>query len=640
MKFSRLCLVLVVLIFSSSCGLMSDSGGGKVKYPNAVQAAWREDFNQAEKSFNAKNYTDAEKRFKNYVQNYPYNELSDQANFRLGQIAMLKPDYAKAVAIFSLLIEKSPDPAVRSKARVKLGLCKYRQKDYAGALSAFSQADVKYLDEKEKVKMASFAIFSSYQLKEDLNRRAFYYAVLYDAYEPLSEQEIINRYGAGNETISKADVKARLKEWVDLSTPSEALDKRLYNYSGKYSRAYVSFKLGKSFYESKNNKRAQDYLREYLSKYPNQEYSAQATKMLAATGSSAPVAKAKSGGSTVAIGVILPLSGKYEQYGNNALKGMECAASVKPECQSGVGNVRLVVKDSMGDPQKVPGLISELVDKEQVVAIIGPLPSSEVDAAAKEAQAKNVTLLALAQKKEVTNLGNNIFRFSLTPATQMRSLLQFASKKGLKEFDILYPKNNYGEEFLEEFQRSASSFGVKLNSKASFAQNQADLSSSLNQLKLGSNNALFIPDSYLTVGKIAPLVAKAGKGDVVALGTNAWNDPSLPSRIGTYLKQAYYVDIYNRDSSVPIAQSFVREFQAAYNYAPSTLEAMGYDAVRILGQALGSKKVSRREDVRGALLQQKNYQGVTGLKGFKSDRESEVIPFILGVTGSGNQQVQ
>ncbi len=639
MKFLHLCFVLIFLLFTSSCGLMTDSGGGKVKYPNAVQAAWKEDFNQAEKAFNAKNYTDAEKRFKNYVQQYPYNELSDQANFRLGQIAMLKPDYTKAISIFTLLIQKSPDPAVRAKARVKLGLCDYRQKNYPSALSTFSQTEVRYLDEKEKVKMANVAILASNQLKDDLNRKAFYYAVLDDAYEPLSDQEIVNRYGSGNETLSKSEVKSKLKEWVDLSTPSEALDRRLFNYSGKYSRAYVSFKLGKSFYESKNNKKAQEYLREYLSKYPNQEYSAQATKMLAAMGASGPVAKAKTGGPSVAVGVILPLSGKYEQYGNNALKGMECAASVKPECQ-GLGNVRLVVKDSMGDPQKVAGLITELVDKDQVVAIIGPLPSSEVEAAAKQAQAKNVTLLALAQKKEVTSLGNTVFRFSLTPSTQIRSLLQFASKKGLKEFDILYPKNNYGEEFLEEFEHSASSFGVKLNSKASFAPNQADLSSSLNQLKLNTNNALFIPDSYLTVGKVAPLIAKAGKSDVVALGTNAWNDPSLASRIGSYLKQAYYVDIYNRDSTVPVAQSFAREFQAAYNYAPSTLEAMGYDAVRILGQALASKKVSRREDVKAALLQLRNYQGVTGLKGFKNDRESDVIPFILGVTGSGNQQVQ
>jgi ABC-type branched-subunit amino acid transport system substrate-binding protein len=614
----------------------------KVKYPNEVQAPWRDEFNQAERDFEAKNYGQAEKAYRDYSKKYPYNELTDKSEFRLGQIAMLRQNYPQAIQIYEALIKKTPDPAMKAKSRVKEGISEYRQRNYGGALSAFGAVEEKYLDDREIAKMANFAIRSSSELKEDLNRRAYYYALLYDVYEPVPDGEIVPRYG--EESIPKSEVKPKLKEWVELSTPVETIDRRLQTYRGKYSGPYLDYKLGKSYYESKDNRKAQDLLKRYVSRNPNHDYADQARRILTSIGVLPPTTKGKG----IAVGVILPLSGKYEQYGNNTLKGMECAASVKPECH-GVSNIRLVVKDSGGDPQRAQQLVEELVTKDKVIAILGPLSSAEVDGAAKEAQARGVTMLALAQKKGVPTLGDNIFRFSLTPSAQVEALLRYiTNSKKLKLFAALFPNNNYGQEFVAEFEKALPLFGGKLAAKKGFAPSKADLSDELRELKLSVSqvgpegkafDALFVPDSYLTMGRVAPAMAKASLTDVTALGTNAWNDASLPQRIGSYLASAIFVDVYYRDSGQPTVQNFVREFQAAYAYPPSTLEAMGYDAVRILSEAVGGKSV-KKEDIKPALLQMKGYQGVTGLKGFRSDREAEVQPFILGVDASGIKELK
>ncbi|MFO1520249.1 MAG: penicillin-binding protein activator [bacterium] len=647
-KTLRLFYGFCLLLSFAGCGVFETGGGQavKVKYPNEVNAAWRTEFEQAETAFDAKNYSQAEKMYKDYVQKYPYNQLTDKSNFRLGQLAMLKQAYPQAIEIFNALIRKTPDPSMKSKAGEKVGLCYYRQKNYGEALSAFSAIDEKYLDEREKAKMASFAVHASTELKEDTNRRAYYYSVLYDLYEPLSDADINNRYGS--ETVPKAEVKGKFKEWIGLATPVETIDRRLLTYRGKYSGPYLDYKIGKSYYEAKNNGKAQEYLKRYVSKNGNHEYTDSAKKMLASMGASVPSSVGKKG-PAVAVGVILPLSGKYEQYGNNTLKGMQCAASEKSECH-GVSNIRLVVKDSGGDPQKGAALVDELVNQDKVVAILGPLASSEVEGIAKEAQAKGVPLLALAQKKGVPALGDNVFRFSLTPAAQVEALLRYMThKKNAKTFGVLYPKNNYGEEFLAEFEKTAPEYGSKVTSKASFPPAKADLSDEVRQLKLSVSemkaggkgfDAVFIPDSYLAMSKVAPAMAKAEMNDVTAMGTNAWNDASLPSRIGSFVNSALFVDVYFRDSSLPTVQNFVRDFQAAYNYLPSTLEAMGYDSVRILGEAFSGKKISKKDDVKPLLLQVKGYQGVTGLKGFRGDREADVQPFILGVDGSGIKELQ
>ena len=123
---------------------------------------------------------------------------------------MLNVDYAKAITIFQGIVKQSPDPAMKSKANAKLGICYFRQKNNGQALAAYSQVDEKYLDDRDKVKMASLAIQASDAGKEDLNKKAYYYTVLNDVYGPLSESEISNRYGA--EAKSKADVNAKFKE--------------------------------------------------------------------------------------------------------------------------------------------------------------------------------------------------------------------------------------------------------------------------------------------------------------------------------------------------------------------------------------------------------------------------------------------
>ena len=220
--------------------------------------------------------------------------------------------------------------------------------------------------------------------------------------------------------------------------------------------------------------------------------------------------------------------------------------------------------------------------------------------------------------------------------------------KKIKRYAVLYPNNNYGQEFAAEFDKSVAELGGKVVSKVGFSATK-EPSAEIRQLKLNVNemkkgakpfDALFIPDSYMTIAKLAPALATAGLNDVLTMGTNAWNDPSLPSRIASSLSQAIFVDVFFRDSQQPMVQGFVRDFQAAYGYPSSTLEAMGYDAARVLGQALASGKVTKREEVKGALMNVKAYKGVTGLHGFRSDHEAIIDPYIIGVEANGFKELK
>ncbi len=110
--------------------------------------------------------------------------------------------------------------------------------------------------------------------------------------------------------------------------------------------------------------------------------------------------------------------------------------------------VSLVIRDSKGDPLEAEKAVEELVTKEKVIAIIGPLLTITVDKAARKAQQLKVPLLTLSQKEPLYGKGEFVFQNSLTPSDQIQALVTYAIKElELRTFAVFYPNSPYGISF-------------------------------------------------------------------------------------------------------------------------------------------------------------------------------------------------
>jgi hypothetical protein len=66
---------------------------------------------------------------------------------------------------------------------------------------------------------------------------------------------------------------------------------------------------------------------------------------------------------------------------------------------------------------------------------------------------------------------------------------------------------------------------------------------------------------------------------------------------------------------------------------------MGYDVIRFISETLARGKIKGREEFKQAVAGMKDYQGVTGLKSFGSDREAQVQPYLLSIQGGSITEV-
>jgi ABC-type branched-subunit amino acid transport system substrate-binding protein len=382
------------------------------------------------------------------------------------------------------------------------------------------------------------------------------------------------------------------------------------------------------------------------------------------------------------VGCILPLSGRYQAYGDKLLRGLLLAAEDHKNLDQGGRNIQLVIKDSGGRPDLAAAAVRDLVVNHRVAAIIGPLGRTAAEAAAEEAQSLWVPIITLTQKKGVSEIGDFVFRSFLSNEQQTRALTEYAVLKlGYRRFAILYPDDRYGKRLMNLFWDELDRLGGEVRGVEAYEPSQTDFADQIKKLvglyyprpksqlsdelwSIQQNissaeaeaalstpaeeepmpivdfEALFIPDSYNKVGLIAPQLVYHDVTGIKLLGTNLWNSPELVEMAASYLQGAVFVDGFFTESRLPLTHQFVTRYEESFGETPGYLEAQAYDTMRLLVKAMEQPQVASRPQLRDALLGILVLPGVAGTASVGPDGEVNKRPFLITIQRRRMAEVQ
>jgi ABC-type branched-subunit amino acid transport system substrate-binding protein len=291
------------------------------------------------------------------------------------------------------------------------------------------------------------------------------------------------------------------------------------------------------------------------------------------------------------VGVILPLSGVYQSFGERVLQGIELAIR-EAESSGKIPLISLAIRDSKGSPWEAEKAVEELVNKEKVLAIIGPLLSNTAEKAAQKAQQMKVPLFTFSQKELSLGNADFIYQNSLTPSEQIQTLVDYAIKElGLRTFAVFYPNSPYGLHFKNLFIQEVSPRGGKISGVVVYQEDQTDFHQEIKEFfnRSFQTNPAFHPRCHDRVGIILPNGTMMSK---LLFGTSAWNDPGLISIGGNGAEGAIFVDAFFKRNSSPLILHFIQEFHKTYQRDPEILEALAYDGAKFLEDILQSKSIS------------------------------------------------
>jgi branched-chain amino acid transport system substrate-binding protein len=532
----------------------------------------------------------------------------DSTLFREGEIFLSKGETEKALWRFKSVTTDFPQSPLFNEAKFRMGICYTRLRRHQDAIRILNELFTTFLSPTRMLQV---------------------FTLLGDNYLELKDRlAALHWYGKGLLIPGQAneELRKKVRTTMDTSNSEEELKSIESLYRGTYAGGYAKLRLAQIAKRQGNDLIAKRYLTELEKEYRGTDYMTQAKELLDAI---LPSIRSK-----YTVGVILPLSGIHSPFGERALQGIQSAIK-----ESDYPLVSLAIRDSKGSPAEAEKAVEELVNKEKVIAIIGPLLSADADQAARRAQQLKVPLLTFSQKDITSNKEDFVFRNSLTPSEQIRTLVKFAIKDiELGTFAVFYPNSPYGLYFKNLFNEEITRNGGKVLGSVVYQEGQTDFSQEIkgffkiktvqkpdvkrkkeDQFKsLLSVDGIFIPDSYDRVGMILSQMAYYDvKG--IFLGTNSWNGQGLISIGGKGAEGSIFVDAFFEKSPSPWVARFVEEFQKTFQRDPQTLEALSYDGAKFIKEILQSKPVSSPSQMQEELRQVKNFQGVSGLKGFGED---------------------
>ena len=638
------------------CALLPAKKEVAVKAP--VEVADKKALQQlamAEEAFKAGNLEEASRRYRELALAFPRSPQAARALLRQGEIDFGLEKYEKAASWFQQVINEFPVRPEGDESRLWLLRCYLKLERFNDAVET-GRSLIKYLPKKSQKAVAAEVVGDAEAARLNYAKAVRWYVKSYELAEEDKHIFLAAKVDIVLKRLGRDEVVALAAEYPD-TFPNLQLQTRLVAIDMESGRFGM----------------AQEQLKSLSEKWPDHP--------LADTwkGMSEKVEEWLKVNMT-AVGCVLPLSGRYQAYGDRILRGLVMAAQ---DFKNEGGEIQLIIKDSGGDPAIAVAAVRDLVLDNKVAAIIGPLSRVAAEAAAEEAQQLWVPIITLTQKEGVSDIGNYVFRYFLSNEQQTRALVEYAVL-GLdyKRFAILYPDDSYGNRLINLFWDELERLGAEVRGIEAYDPSQTDFADQIKKLvglyyprpegedidlaegekarevssaglkgkaredqeeeeiPIVDFDAVFIPDGYSQVGLIAPQLAYHEVTGVKLLGTNLWNSPKLLEMAAPYLQEAVFVDGFFSGSALPLTSQFVQSYEQTFGGKPGYPEAQAYDTMHLLIEALRQPEVTSRPMLRDALLGIQSLPGVAGTASVGSDGEVNKPPFLITIYRRRMEEIQ
>lgn len=353
----------------------------------------------------------------------------------------------------------------------------------------------------------------------------------------------------------------------------------------------------------------------------------------------------------IKVGVYGPFSGGSAPMGVSMRNGVTLAID-EINASGGLLGKKVVMVDRDDEAKNERGgqIMQEFLDKEKVVAVLGPINTGVADASTQYANQKkvpqiiNVSAGAKVNELFKTYPENYVFRIAANDDIQSKVIVNEAIKRGYKRPALLCDDTNYGQNGREKMEQALSIVGVKPVYIGKFKIKDTDMSAQLQEAKAAK------ADVILAYG-IGPELA-AVSNSLVRLGwkiemIGSWT-LSMSNYItnagqngnGTKMPQTFIESAATTEKQ----KKFVQDYKTKFNESPiasAVSAAQGYDSMYLLKMAIQQANSLEGKKIREALENlEGTYAGITGTytKPFSvSDHEAvKEANVMLGMVQDGN----
>jgi len=345
----------------------------------------------------------------------------------------------------------------------------------------------------------------------------------------------------------------------------------------------------------------------------------------------------------VAIGVLVPSSGKGASYGQQQQNAIKMFME-KYSDAGAAGKMKLVIYDTRGDNTEAINLTRKLIDSDQVDAIVGPQFSAEAEVAFPLAvRGETPMITPMAAKAGIASANRPwAFRFALTTQNVYRPLLDAWLKKQAKPIKtvvIFMDSKDAVSSFDGKsiFPALLKERGVEVLDTVSFQTGDIDYSAQVTRAKALNPDGIVVSALYNEAAHAVSEIRKQGMTQPIVGGVGI-DDPRFIQIGGSATEGVYAAFDFFTENPKPSVAEWVAEYVKQFNAKPSNAAGEMYDTLYLMRECImatgvtGNDVKSDRVKLRDCWANMKNQEApLTGETSIDKDGDGTRIPTVLEV---------
>lgn len=310
----------------------------------------------------------------------------------------------------------------------------------------------------------------------------------------------------------------------------------------------------------------------------------------------------------VKVGVVLPFSGGNSLSGGEVLAGLTLALE-EHNATAGPSDARIEIvrEDDAGVPTTGVSAVQKLIERDKVVAVIGSQTSNVSLPAGDVARRAKIPMLsggATSTGLTDANAPGDPWYFRHFPGSGQQgpeSAEDAVKRLNCKRLAILYENTSYGRSLAETFSKAATGAGGTIVMQEHYEQGEQDFYTVLTRIR-GTN-----PEGVYLAGLIAEGAAILRQAAEIRfktqfVGSGGMVTDSLLELAGPASEGFAVSVMYEPSTNSPVGRDFGDRFTKRFKLPGNTLSGVGYDAGRIMFDAIRRAKATDGLAIRNALM--------------------------------------
>jgi branched-chain amino acid transport system substrate-binding protein len=334
----------------------------------------------------------------------------------------------------------------------------------------------------------------------------------------------------------------------------------------------------------------------------------------------------------IKIGAIVSETGPYAGLGVPEKNTLEMEVKKINEAGGINGHkVELIIEDDGTDEAKTVAAATKLIEKDKVVALIGPTGTGQTMAIRQQVEEAEIPNVSMAGGNVITDqLSKWVFVTPPSNRIVVPFTLQYLKDEGWTKIGLITDSGGFGKDGKAVIEEEVKNYGLEIVANETYNPTDVDMKAQLTKIK-GTNAQVVLA---WTAGKGASIIAKNVKelGMEIPLvvshgiGMKAFIDGAGDAAEGVIFPiggRVLVPDTFTEESELKkVTQEYVNDYTSTYNDTQSTFGGHAYDAFHITVNALKALDLEKldpetnlaelRKALRDAIEKTTDFPGIAG----------------------------